>query len=318
MSEAPSPTVAPPAPPPSWRKRHPILARVLLFGIGAALVGTLLVQQERRREQDVEDRDQARRARLENLVVDYATDPSGTTLLKALEEEFPLESVPAHLRALVLRWRGLALAARGDAEACDRAYSLAAMEDHSRRDAGALFVEWARARLELGDAEGALFLLDRPQIVNTGPLGLVTATVRARTRTKLGYGVEAQAQLERLLGELPVPLAAEPRDWICPIEWSWADAATTATEELAALRRPEPLAAEHWERLAAQAPGHFEAQWKAALALHAQGVGEPADRAWSRAVALDPESAAALLKREASLRELEARRSAPGAPDPSR
>lgn len=318
MSEAPSPTVDLPVPTPSWRKRHPVLARVVLFGVGAGLVGTLLLQQERRREQDAQDRDQARRARLENLVVDYATDPSGATLLKALDEEFPPESVPAHLRALVLRWRGLALAARGDAEACDRAYSLAAMEDHSRRDAGALFVEWARARLELGDAEGALFLLDRPQIVNTGPLGLVTATVRARARTRLGHGVEAQAQLERLLAELPVPLPLEPQDWICPIQWSWSDAATTATEELAALRRPEPLSAAQWERLAAQAPQHFEAQWKAALALEALGAAEPADRAWSRAVSLDPEFAAALLKREAGLRELEARRRAPRAPDSSR
>lgn len=305
----------------SFRKRHPVLARGLLFGLGGGAAALLLVLLSEREAVDRADRRAALQARIEMLPIAFAADRSGKVLWEALEApDLAPKGLPAEFLPRVLRWRGLALAAQGRGEEADAAYGAAWMLDQPRREVGALLVEWASARLLLGRPEDALFLLDRSQVVGSGPLGLLGVAVRSLAEARRGRAGEAAARLEAALAALDVPLPDEPRDWVCPVEWGWAEAAVTATEHLVDLRG-EVRAPGAWVRLAALAPGHFEAQWKAARGLRTAGEPEAALQAWARAAALDPDGARALARRDPDLGELEARRaqgSAGGeAPDPA-
>jgi len=155
---APSSSEAPPAParPPSWRKRHPVLARAVLYGGALALVGVGFwvwrVQREKGRQDGL------------------------LTMIAAVEEN--MRGVPEGIRVLtedvlaknpdedVRRPALLALAACYDAQEryaeAESTYATAEREWPAGRPRGALYVPWANQRVRAGRPREALEMLDRP------------------------------------------------------------------------------------------------------------------------------------------------------------
>jgi tetratricopeptide (TPR) repeat protein len=291
-----------PPPPRSWRKRHPVLARAVLYGLGLAVGGLLFWLLVLRGETDRQDRHEALRAELDQLAVVLQADPQGTVLLRALEDRYSDPSLPLDVRQRAARWRGYALHLAGRADESNRAYATTAMLDLPRREMGALYLEWARCRLERGEADEALFLLDRPVIVGTGPLGLLGATIRARARVQEGGSATEAARglLWRLEEASRAPRDGQV-DWVCPVEWRLEEAAVTAAEEVASLLGAAEASPEPWRLLARIAPDHFEAQWKCARAFHGLGLKAEAREALGRARRIDSRELQALARREPAL-----------------
>jgi len=269
--------------------------------VGALLLWLLFL----RGETDREDRHQALRVQLDQLAVVLQADPQGTVILRTLEERFSDPALPADIRQRAARWRAYALHLAGRRDESEKAYASTAMLDLPRREMGALYVEWARSRLERGEAGEAGFLLDRPVIVGTGPLGLLGATVKARARVADGGSAAEAARglLWRLEEAARAPRDARV-DWVCPVEWRMEEAAVTAAEEIASLGPPGASDPAPWRILARLAPDHFEAQWKCARAFHGLGLAQEAAEALARARRLDARELEAIARREPALRAL--------------
>jgi hypothetical protein len=274
-----------------WRRRHPVLSRLLLYVAAAALLGVVAVLATRRSEQNREDHLTYLRKRLDGLGLVYVQDRTGNAVLQTLDREFAEPDLPADIRQRVLRVRGFVHMRQQRLAPAEEAFEAAwaIVEDPTEREA--LRVEWAEARAMLGDPEGAVTLLDEAPPTEYEGLAIFRALVRTFASGRHGSGQRAQVvMLDDALASLPQPLPDRDTFHMGLRDWSGAMAATDATMTLAQLMG-ERRAKAAWERLQALAPDSFRAQAEAARGLAAGRWWMSAAAAWRRAVALDPHQA---------------------------
>jgi tetratricopeptide (TPR) repeat protein len=277
-----------------WRRRHPVLSRLLLYATALGVVGGvgLLVLQRKR-----EDRLDYLVKRLDGLGLVYVQDRTGETVLGVLDREFGDPDLPAFVRQRVDRVRGMVEMRKGRADEAEAAFARAFSNAEDPREREATRVEWAEARALLGRAERALDLLGEAPASQDVTLLLFRAQVRAFALERLGRSPEALGHLEATLAGLAAPLAEGTPLYLGLRPWSEAAAATEATEALARLA-PGDEDARVWVRLVALAPRDFRTVSTAALSLAASGQESLALKAWRQARAIDARQAEILASRD--------------------
>jgi tetratricopeptide (TPR) repeat protein len=303
VSRGQSPVAAPPAPSPNgWRRRHPVVARLLLYSaflaVGGLGVGLLLA----RRGLDREDRLRYLASRLDGLGLVYLQNPDGREALRVLDAEFSDPALPPNLRQRALRLRAVIHAHGGRKDEAERTFREADGIAVGPRDRGALLVEWAEARSQTGDPAGAISLLDRPDAIRDGALGILGAMSRAFAEESRGAREAGANGLEAVLEALPRPLPAGPEDFVATRPWTPAQAATDATALLVRMGGKVPGA---WSRLKSLAPKDFGAQAAAARGLEEAGQHAEAEEAWKAACACDPDEAKGRAAKDRTLGGLE-------------
>lgn len=154
---APSSSAVPaPATPPSWRKRHPVLARAVLYGGALALMGAGLWIYLDQREKGRQD---GLLTKITGVETNMRQVPEG---IRVLVEDVLAQRPDEDVRRRAL----LALAACYDAQErfaeAEATYATAEREWPAGRPRGALYVPWANERVRAGRPKEALEMLDRP------------------------------------------------------------------------------------------------------------------------------------------------------------
>ncbi|MDJ0975412.1 MAG: hypothetical protein QNJ98_13185 [Planctomycetota bacterium] len=290
-----------------WRKRHPVLSRVVLFGIGGAVVAVLLLLWEQRKEEDRLTELRGEVAAFD-LLLTIETGPD--QVLKVIDEDLSDPELPLDLRIAAERYRAMALRrnvqfgrAKADTwtrvhAAAERAFDLA----DDRETKNGLLLEWAEAYLEQADPEGAREALARGDFGLDGPWALLRDQYLAIARA-VELGPEAGAEhLEQILARWSPPLPLEPRVEAGGRRWNLPQVATVTTERLVRLyqelgRDPLPL----WKRLKDLVQKDARELIVCCKAFVSMGEMELARDAWARAVAADADEAAAWVKNDQTL-----------------
>ena len=291
-----------------WRKRHPVLSRVVLFGIGALVVAGLWFAKQQR---EAEDRHVRLRGELESFDVIIWVPGGPEIVQQKLAADFGGD-LPADLRAGALRWEAMALrhqARDGDEEAAARiepTYEKAmALAPDADMRIGLMF-ERAEARLERDDAEGALALIGAADLPQGGPWALMREHFSALAQALTGDPDEALRRIDAALDELEPPLALEPSVTAGGRTWNRPEIATVATERLALLyQRAGKNEAGIWRRLSALAAYDCPSQVICAKNLVRVGDDVGAATAWGRAVRAAPDEAARWAEQDPALRALQ-------------
>lgn len=284
----------------SWRKRHPVVSRLILYVLGIGIMAVLVHLFLERQAVDEQDRYRAVAQELDGIGVIHLLDPDGSQILKLLDEKFSAPDLPPKVKGRALRWRALALRKRPDHEGAEAALVAAKALDVPAEEHLALGLEWAVARIEAGQVETAHEVLPTAAEVAPYPaLQLLRALLFAQLQEQVGRQDAGAAELEAQLGSLKAPLVEDVLVYVGGREWSALQVATVATEYLAA--RPGAPVAELWRRLARLAPRDLDAQVACARGFLAAGLEAEARSAWDRVQALDPRLAAALAAKEPEL-----------------
>jgi len=302
-----------------WRKRHPILSRSLLYGVGLGLAVLLLVLWMDRRDDDERVRVKALQEELDALSLVLATDPRGDEVLRQLDDKFSEPGLPTITRGRVLRWRAMAwrrkaMFAGGAADAkqvkqaAEAAVETALTEadalDLETSERVALHLEWAEARLERGDVDGAFAVLPQPATLTTVTQGLLFSLMRAQG-LRLAGSIPAGLQAARAaLGAMERPLGTEQQDYIGGRPWSPVQVAVELAGFVDAVGDPADAVAA-WNLLRAAAPASFETQVAAARGLARGHADADARSAWLAAKALNARLAAAEAGRDTLLATLD-------------
>lgn len=164
MSDTPSPSEASKTDPLSgqplpWRKRHPVLSRVVLYTLGAAIIGVGLGLLLERRRVDAADHAVYLHSLLDGFDLTIGTPGGRQIILDTLAEEYARRDIPPDVYQRVLRVRAQIEAREGETE-----HALALLEeaegiagtDEIRR---ATRVERAGFLSSLGRDEEALVLI---------------------------------------------------------------------------------------------------------------------------------------------------------------
>ncbi len=308
-SDAPSPPALRP-----WRKRHPILSRSLLYGLGLGCAALLLVLFLGRREEDERVRTRALQEELDSLSLVMATDPSGDEVLRQLDEKFSDPDLPTLMRGRVLRWRAMAWrrkalratgAGRQEAQhAAERAVEAALAKAEALpldpAERVALHLEWAEGRLEHADVDGAMAILPEPTTLTTVTQGLLYSLMRAQALRLAGKTSAGLQAADAALGALDRPVGTKAEDYVGGRLWSPVQVAVELANFVGAVGDPADAVAT-WNLLRAAAPASFETQVAAARGL-AQGRAEADARsAWQTATSLNRRLAATEASRDAVL-----------------
>lgn len=298
-----------------WRKRHPVLSRVLLFGIGGGLAALLLVLLSQRTEEDALTK---LRGELQNMDIVLATHGGAERVLEILDENTAGLELPKDLAVKAGRYRAMALrnqwrraqrpplSAGPEPRAIEAVLEATAALDPEPLAKRALMLEWAEWRLEQEDPEGALDRLGRVRLPAGSAWWLLGEQLRLVARA-IGNEPEAAAdEVLPLLDSLPRPLPAtgEPIR-VGGTQWMPQDVALVLIEKGSALYRrlgrdPAPL----FSRLPGLVEGHPLAMLRAARLLADRG-----DRPGARALILgarkvDPGTTGKFLESSRKLREL--------------
>jgi hypothetical protein len=213
------------APAPGWRKRHPVLARAVLYGVGGAVFAVVLVLFLQRRGEDRDTQVDALEKQLASVDLVFAIPGGHAQVLALLDRDFSAPDLPAGLRQRVLRVRGLAHEKGEDLAAAESAFAAAEPLATGARDRAALLVEWAEARAFLGTPESALALLDRPDAASDGAIALLHARVRAFALARARRDEESRRVLAAALAAAPTPPPEGPVDHVGLRDWTPAEAA---------------------------------------------------------------------------------------------
>lgn len=304
-----------------WRKRHPLLSRTLLYGLGCGLAVLILLLFTQRRDQDQAARLGALGAELDGMGLVLATDPTGTRVLELLDEKFPADAgLPVHLRGRALRWRAMAWRARASGAAAARdtpgrelAYERAdaALEacralDLEPAERTALKLEWAESRLERRDVAAGIELLPAPEELGTVPERLLRALLLAQARRLEGRQDQALALARTRVMDLEVPVDTKTKAYVGGREWTALEVAV----ELAAFAThvaQSPADGTLWTRLRLAAPQDYAVQAAAARGLEQLGLADDALTAWRAARRLDADLAAAAARLDPLLAQVEQR-----------
>lgn len=309
MSEETSQTVDPRP----WRKRRPVLSRVVLYGLGLAAAGAIAFLLATRKKQDEEDQLEILRQRLLNLPSTVLGVPGGEDeVLRVLAtDDFTDDDLPDDIRSLVERTRALALRRKlvdptqtvdvleQVNAALEKAKALAPDEEQQ-----ALALEWAEARIECGTTEGVASLLADPAVKWTWePARILRDYVEAAILAQNGDRPSAAKKLDHALQGLSGPLSISEDHYIGGKPWSSAEAALVATEKLARIKggQGEPRI---WERIRALAPEHWRAHARAGAAFASMERKEQALEAWRAARTANAQEATGALQADPTIREL--------------
>lgn len=302
-----------------WRKRHPVVSRVLLYSLGLGLAVLLFVLFTNRKQDDERTRIAALQVELDGLGIVLATDPTGNAVLAKLDEKFSDAGLPVITQGRVLRWRAMAwrrkaamaadAAARTSAVAKVEAAFLEALElDLEPLERIALHLEWAEARLERRDVEGARAVLP-PLNVMAGllPQTLLRALLVAQA-LRLEEDVEASVKLARatLVG-LEASLADGSEAYVGGRTWTAGQVAVELANFATTVGDPAEVRTA-WNRFRAAAPGDFDVQVAAARGLLRGGAEDDARAAWRAARRINGDLAASEARRDEALQALERER----------
>jgi hypothetical protein len=279
----------------TWRRRHPILARGLLYGTGAILIAAAALALVARGKADRQDRLDYLAARLDALDVLAMSDHTGDEVEKVLDEVFADPDLPDPLRQLALRARSINHLKRSEAKAALADLDAAAALATTDVDRQAIGLERVQVLVSDQRAQEALTGLDGLEPSGHPALAIWRSVLRARALDDLGRRDDAVRALDDGLEALPRPLpdVAPVRFSLTP--WTSSGAAVQATRSLVDLA-PKPLGPGPWLRLLGLAPRDLVAAQEAAKALRQGGFEVEAARAWAWAVSLNdgraPEDAA--------------------------
>jgi len=271
-----------------WRKRHPVVARVLLYGVGLALALLAFWLLTGRRQQDRQDHVAYLWSRLEALPVVLQANADGPEVLKALDSEYADPSLPAPLRARAERLRGVIARNRKDRAGVDAAYARARTIDPAASELSDL--EWAQCLVDLGDAVAARQRIPSAPTPRSWAETIWSILVRAQADALGGGSTIARAGLGMALDQLPRPLPKERPTWFGLDSWQPSGAALEATRWLLLDPSGGPAAARvAWMRLGALAGEDIEALLACADGLLGAGEEQGAQAALERARAVDAE-----------------------------
>jgi len=303
---------------PPWRKRHPLLARTLLYGAGLGLAALLLVLLVDRQADDERTRILALQAELDGLSLMIAMDKTGDSVLAKLDEKFTDPELPLVTRGRALRWRAMAwrrkaMTASSEEERAgaivevEKALTACEALDLAPAERVALHLEWAEARLERPDVRGGETILPAASELHQMPHALLYTLLRAQGM-RLDDRGPASVELVRtaLLG-LEGPLDTETQTYVGGRTWTAVQVAVELANYLTRVGEPAGARAA-WNRLRAAAPRDFETQASAARGLARGNAGDDALSAWRAAQALDARLAAIEAARDPVLGRLEERR----------
>ncbi len=293
-----------------WRKRHPVLSRVVLFGVGGALVAVMLLLWRQRIE---EDRLRELRGLVQSFDLLLVIESGPDQVLRTVAEKLSDPDLPLDLRIARERYTAMAIRrnvqlGRGGDVAWGRIHAAfgKALELAGDRDTrNGLALEWAEAYLEQADVAGARRVLSKGEFGKEGPWALLRDQYLAIAEaTELGPEAGAK-RLEQILAAWSPPLPLEPRVEAGGRRWNLPQIATITTERLARLyaelgRDPLPL----WRRLSELVEKDAREQIICCKALMSIGADDDARRAWARAVKADPKEAATWLKNDRTLQVL--------------
>ena len=237
-----------------WRKRRPILSRVVLFGIGSILGVGLLMMLTQRKE---EDRGVKLAGELDGFAVLLPMEGGTDQILSKIEAKYGADQVPADLRAAALRWRAMALKRKAGYESesgvkpdeVEAAYVAAHAAGPKGETKRALLLEWAEFRLERDDGTGALELIAQGDYT-TSPIWALLAERFSSVAIAIDDPVAGAKRLDAALAgakrQMPMSIVVKSGG----VEWTFSAALTNATEKLDLLleeigQDPRPA----WRRL---------------------------------------------------------------------
>jgi hypothetical protein len=301
-ARAPEPGEAPRVSPRGWRKRHPVLARVVLY---AVLLGVLVIPAVLW----VQARERYLWARVEQVSVEVELDHTGARALASLDKEFvewgflPNPALSDPLRARAERMRGVLARLRGDRAEVDRAFQHARELDPSPASAAAIDLEWARCVLDMGDRIRALVILQGPRSTDL-TLALLHDLLLAQATPSTVVDDPERRRLDGPLGGTPLPPG--PEVWYLLAPWRPAMVALEATRWLAeGLPAGSPVLPRLWRRLLELAPADPEILLQTTEALLAAGDTASARSAWRNLRSVDPKAAERALAQNGALKALD-------------
>ena len=273
----------------SWRRRHPVLSRAILYGLGLALVVIAVVLLAKRKDVDEQDRLQYLDARLLSLDLLFGSKEGRQQARQVLHEEYQDAKLPPDLRARAIRVQAQLDAKDGDHEGALARLDEAAALEVSPASAFAMAIERAETLQIMERGEDALAVLERAGAAPNGVLALVRASVRAWILGENGRGADALESLERVLAQRQRAWEGETSQVVGALEVQPSHAWIQATRMLGTIR---PLRAEDWIRVAQLFPADTIAASTAAQGLMALGADEQAARVWLQLKMREPQAAA--------------------------
>ncbi len=287
-----------------WRKRHPVLARAILYSLGIALGLGLYLMLEARKKSDAAHAIEVDSKFLENMPLLLAKDPTGRKLEFVIDEEFEGREVADHIGSRVERWRAIAFRSQkryADAEsALDRARALTS--DAACLDAIAL--ERAYVRLAEGDFERALDALGQPSLRPvTDPLNGLELVVRAGVLEKLGQRADAERALRSFVDATPDTLKRRPVRRAGGREWTSRGTIAIVFETLANFVSPSE-SLDIWKSLHKRAGRDYNVQLSCTRAFLKRGKQHLAERSWTLARDANPIEAAKVENKYAEYKQL--------------
>ncbi len=294
-------------PRPSWRRRHPVAARLALYGVLTCVLLAVALLWLRARRAYLE-------ARLESLPLTVQVDPSGAALEAGLDAEYgewgplPNPALTDLLRQRVARLRGVVAALRRDRPALEAAFDRAEALVGEGPGAEAAALERAQGRLALGDATGARQALAGRPAPGTPALALWRTLLAAQAAAGAEEAPARRLELEARLGELARAGPVGGTAWFVLRPWTVAEVAVEATRWLLGPTPAAPTAAARsaWRRLLALGAGEAGVLLDAAEGLLGAGDRDGALEAYQRANALDPRRVSAERAARPALRGLDA------------
>ena len=295
-----------------WRKRHPVLSRVLLFGLGAVLIALLVVPYLERKKDDARTELEGKLTAME---VGLFLGGGPRAVLQQVETDFlEPDDVPADLKARALRFAALAkkrMGAEGgfDSQAVQVAFAqahAAAKDPDAQRG---LLLEAAEAHLEVREFDEARTFLTNDLLQDAGPTWTLFREVFvAKTEADADPGAAAARLDEALsaaLGTGDAGARAEPV-FVGARTWNLAQVAVYATDQRIVLARGEneDVVRSFWSRLAPLAVSDGGSAVLCAAGLLATGDERLALEVLQTARRADPEGVETNLAGQSALRAL--------------
>jgi hypothetical protein len=197
-SEPPAVAAIPASAARSWRKRHPVLARVVLYAAFVAIAAIAFGLLAQRRSRDEADRQAGLLTKLEGIDQTGLIQLAPGQVLKVVRDEV----LPVAVDVDVIRRAHLTEAAALDGltryDEAEKVYAALDANWPAGTPRGSLRVPWANMRIRAGRAKQALELLDAPFATDgwpvEGPNSAAAVRARAEAAAKMPPPVVAPSR----------------------------------------------------------------------------------------------------------------------------
>lgn len=276
-----------------WRKRHPIVSRLVLLGVGGAIAATLLILMKN----DERDRRIVKlRAMVSSFDVLLILDSGPKKVLEQVEGQLQEPDLPVDLQVAARRYEAMALrrlirvdeAPKGAQARVHAALEEAVGLAGDRLTRNALLLEQAEAYLEADDHKGARAALARGDFGREGPWAQMRDHYLAIAEaSELGSDAGLK-RLEAILAKWEAPLPLRPQVSAGGRTWNLPEIATVTAERIARLyaqrdRDQRPI----WVRLGELTANDVDEQVICVKRLMAIGAEDDARRILAHALKLD-------------------------------